>query len=323
MKKQLKVFAGSACLALAVVPAMATDVFPTKPIRIVVAAGAGGDLDITTRIVAEKMGEMLGQTVLVENRPGAETLVGTRYVKQAAADGYTLLANADGFTAGPSLRDNSGYDPLSDFTGVGMMLRAAQVMYIGADKSYSSVSDFTEHARKNPGLVTYAHGGVGTPMHLSGMQFVHKAEVDVVPVPYNGSAAAYPDVASGRVDTIFAGYGGGAAYMQAGKMRPLGVTGDDRMAMLPDVPTMKEQGVDLSYYYWLGLMAPSGTPELALERLSQALKYALESKEVLDNYQAKGAEAQWLTPSQFNEFLAQEVEKTRLTVQALELTNKK
>lgn len=254
------------------------------------------------------MSEALGQSVLVENRPGAETLVGTRYVKQAKPDGYTLLAQADGFTAGPTLRDNSGYDPLKDFAGIGLMLRAGQVMYVGADAPFTSASDFIAQAKSEPGRVTYAHGGVGTPMHLSGMQFVYKTGTDVVAVPYNGSAAAYPDVAAGRVDTIFAGYAGGASYMQAGKMRPLGVTGEARLSVLPDVPTLKEQDIDLVYHYWLGLLAPAGTPDKAIESLSAALKHALQSEAVLENYRVTGSEAMWMPPGQFNEFLAKEVD---------------
>lgn len=300
----------------------ASESFPSKPIRIVVPSGAGGALDIITRIVADKMGEKLKQTVIVENRNGAEAQIGTRYVKNARADGYTILAQAEGFTATPLLRPGAGYEPIKDFTGIGMMLRAPQLMYVGSGEPAQTVRQFIERAKTSPGQLTYAHAGLGTPMHLSGAQFIHKTGIDVVAVPYNGSALSYPDVSSGRVNTIFAGYSGGISYLKLGKMRPLGVTGEKRMPALPDVPTLKEQGIDFTYYYWLGLVAPAGTPDDAIQKLYEGLKYAVASKEMKKRYEVEGAENLELSPDQFNTYLKNEAAENVKLIQTVKENQK-
>jgi len=299
-----------------------SETYPVKPVRIVVPAGAGGALDITTRVVAEKMSEYLGKPITVENRPGGELLVGTRYVLGAKHDGYTLLAQADGFTAVPSLRNDAGYDPMKDFTGIGLMLRAAQVMYTASGSPFNSAKEYVSMAAADPSRLSFAHGGRGSPMHLSGIQFVYKTGLNIIEVPYNGTAAAYPDIAAGRVDMMFGGYDSGISYIQSKKMKALAVTGDMRLATMPNVPTLKEQGVDLSYYFWLGLFAPSGTPPQAIQRLSEALQYALKQKDVLERYKTSGAEVVNLSPDQFKAFLKNEVSHVENVVDALKIEKK-
>src|SRR5437870_3513691 len=146
--------------------ASAAEPYPTRPVRIVVPTAAGGATDITTRLVAQKMSEKLGQPVIVDNRPGGETLLGTRLVKSAPADGYTILAQASTFTALPALKLDPSYDPLKDFTAIGPMLRAPQIMYVGADQPDRTVAEFIARAKANPGKLSYAHGGVGSPLHI-------------------------------------------------------------------------------------------------------------------------------------------------------------
>jgi tripartite-type tricarboxylate transporter receptor subunit TctC len=172
------------------------------------------------------------------------------------------------------------------------------------------VADFVARAKANPGKLNYAHGGLGSPLHLGAAQFVSQTGIDVPAVPYKGSGAALPDVASGRVEVLFAGYSGGAPYLQGGKLKPLGVTGTQRLAALPDVPTFKEQGVAFTYYFWLGLLAPAGTPKEAVQKLAEALKYATSSKELTERFRAEGSEPMPASPEEFNAYLAKEVADT-------------
>jgi tripartite-type tricarboxylate transporter receptor subunit TctC len=298
-------------LALAAAPAaVLADAFPGKPIRIIVPSASGGALDITTRLVALKMGEKLGQTVIVDNRPGGDTLLGTRMAKDAPADGYTLLAQANGFTALPALKLDPGYDPIRNFTAIGPMLRAAQVLWTSTGEPDRSVPDFIARAKAQPGKLTYAHGGLGSPLHLAAAQFVHQTGVDVPAVPYKGTGAALPDVAAGRVDVLFAAYAGGAPYLQSGKLKALGVTGTQRLAALPNVPTFKEQGVAFTYYFWLGLLAPAGTPKDVVQKLADALNYATSSKDLVERFRAEGSEPMPATPEEFNAYLVKEAAET-------------
>src|SRR5690606_23699052 len=145
-----------------------------------------------------------------------------------------------------SLRNDAGYDPLKDFKGIGLMLRAAQVMYTTTGSSFNSAKEYVAKASAEPGRLSFAHGGRGSPMHLSGIQFVYKTGLNIIEVPYNGTAAAYPDIAAGRVDMMFGGYDSGISYIRSNKMKALAVTGDKRLDTLPGVPTLKEQGIDLS-----------------------------------------------------------------------------
>ena len=273
-------------------------------------AAPGGALDITTRLVAQKMSEKLGQPIVVDNRPGGDTLLGTRLAKDALPDGYTILAQANGFTALPALKLEPGYDPIKNFTAIGPMLRSAQVMWTSTAAPDQATPDFIARAKANPGKLTYAHGGLGSPLHLGAAEFVYQLGIDVPGVPYKGSGAALPDVAAGRVDVLFAGYAGGAPYLQGGKLKALGVTGSQRLAALPNVPTFKEQGVDFTYYFWLGLLAPAGTPKDIVQKLADALKYAVESKELTERFRAEGSEPMSSSPEEFNAYLAKETAET-------------
>lgn len=286
--------------------ACAADPFPSKPVRIVVPSSPGGALDITTRLVAQKMSEKLGQSVIVDNRAGGDTLLGTRLVKAAAPDGYTILAQANGFAAMPAIKTDPGFDPLKDFVAIGTMLRSPLVMYVGSDQPDHSVRELIARAKANPGRLSYAHGGVASPPHSSAAQFVQQTGIDVLVVPYKGVGNALPDVAAGRVTMIVAGYSGGLPYIQSGKLRPLAVTGTKRIPALPNVPTWQEQGVNFSYSLWLGLLAPAGTPKDVVHRLAEALKYATGSREINERLRAEGLEAMPASPDEFQDQLAKE-----------------
>ncbi|AHG64118.1 Bug family tripartite tricarboxylate transporter substrate binding protein [Advenella mimigardefordensis] len=283
----------------------ATD-FPTKPIRIVVPAAPGGALDLTTRLVAEKMSEDLGQTIIVDNRPGAGSLIGTRYVKTAKADGYTLLSQANGFTLLPQTKINPGYDPAKDFTGIGFMTRSPLVIETSTTQPEGTLQDFMARVKANPGQLSYGHGGVSTPIHLAAASFLHKTGLNMLSVPYKGNGPVLLDVIGNRLHLVFDGYISSAPFIGNGQLRPLAVTSDKRMESLKDVPTLKEQGVDFSYTLWLGLLAPSGVPNEVVNRLSQSLKYALESKELNKRFIEEGSDPTFVTPAFFTDYYKNE-----------------
>jgi tripartite-type tricarboxylate transporter receptor subunit TctC len=294
----------AAALALGATSA-AADAFPSKPIRIIVPSAPGGALDVTTRLVAQKMSETLGQSVIVDNRAGGDTLIGTRQAKDAAADGYTILAQANGFVTLPAVKRDPGYDPLKDFTPIGLMLRAPMVMYVGADQPDRTLSDFVARAKSHK--LTYATGSVGGPTHVAAAMFLQAAGLNVTLIPYKGAGPAMTDVISGRVDMIFDGYMSSSGQLKSGRLRPLAVTSATRVGPLPGVPTFQEQGMDFNYSLWLGLVAKSGTPKEVIQRLSDALGYALNSKDLNARFQAEGSDPSFVTPEEFGRYLKNEM----------------
>ncbi|MDF3836702.1 tripartite tricarboxylate transporter substrate binding protein [Cupriavidus basilensis] len=295
----------------------AAEPFPSKPVRIIVPAAAGGSLDIIARLVAQKMGEKLGQTVIVENRAGGDTLVATRYVKDTPADGYTLLAQANGFTILPSLKQDAGYDPLKDFTAIGLMARSPMIMLVSANDPSRNVKEFIVRAKSDK--LSFASGGVGGPPHMAAAMFLRMQGLELTNVPYKGNSLALPDVVAGRVTTIFDGYTSCVAYLKSGKLRPLAVTSATRNGPLPDVPTFKEQGIDYEYTLWMGLLARAGTPKEIVGRLSESLQYATSSKDLIDRLVSEGADPSFVTPEAFNKYLAAEVPQMEKLVMELKL----
>ena len=299
--------------------AFAADPFPSKPVHIIVAAAAGGGLDITTRLIAQKMEAFLHQSVVVENRAGAETMLGTRYVKEQPADGYTILAQANGFSVLPAMKLDPGFDPLKDFTGVGLMLKAPMVTEVGTSQPEKTLADIIVHAKAEPGKLTFGTGGSGTPQQLSAAAFHLKAGLSMTQVAYKGAGPTLPDVAGGRLNMVNDMYVSSAPYFKGGTIRPVAVTGAHRIGPLPDVPTYKEQGVDLEFYVWLGLMAPAGTPKEAIQKLSDALHYATADKDLKARFDAEGSELGRESPEEFNAFLRKDVEEGAKTVAALKI----
>jgi tripartite-type tricarboxylate transporter receptor subunit TctC len=237
--------------------AAAADPFPTKPVRIMVNTVPGGLTDVVTRLVAERMSEKLGQQVIVENRAGADGLVGIRAVKAAPGDGYTLLGAAWTIAIQPSVKQDPGYDLLQDFAPFGPLVRSALVVVVGPGQPDKTLGEFVARAKANPNKLSYASAGVGTTTHVGAALFLQQSGLNLLHVPYKGNAAAMPDVMSGRVDMIFEAFGSGASKLKAGTLRGLAVTSTRRLPALPQLPTVAEQGFpNFSYYLWLGLFAP-------------------------------------------------------------------
>jgi len=290
--------------------AHADEPFPAKPIRIIVNSAPGALLDATTRAVAQKMAENLGQPVIVENNAGAAGMLGIRQVKNAPADGYTLLTAANTIAQLPALRREPGYE-LKDFTGIGMMNRAPLLMVGPPAQPDKTLAELIARAKATPDNLEYASAGIGTSTHMAAALFLHQTGVRMLHVPYKGNAAAMPDVVGGRVNFIFDGANSSIPLVREGKLRAFGVTSPKRMAGLPEVPTLAEQGLaNYSFFVYMGLLARAGTPKPVLQRLAQALRHAQASDAVRERFTRDGAEAGTLSPEEFTEFLRQDHQRT-------------
>jgi tripartite-type tricarboxylate transporter receptor subunit TctC len=294
--------------------ASAAEEFPARPVRIVVAAAPGGLVDISTRLVAQKMAEKLGQPVVVDNRAGADTLLGVRFVKGAPADGYTVLATSNSIASQPAFKLDPGYDLARDFQGVGVVVRSPWMLVMSPGQPDKDLADFTARAKARPGELSFASGGVGTTPFVVAESFLQSAGLQLLHVPYKGNGAALTDVMSGRVTMIFDGASSSAGKIRGGQLKALGVTSTQRLAAFPEIRTIAEQGLpNFSSYVSIGLLVPSGTTKEAVDKLAAALLSATSNKEVRARFEADGAEVVTMTPAEYTESLKREVvEMTKL-----------
>jgi tripartite-type tricarboxylate transporter receptor subunit TctC len=296
-----------ACTLGAATPAWAADAFPSRPVHIVVATAPGGWGDTTMRLVAIKMSEKLGQPIVIDNRPGADSLVGIRHVKSSAPDGYTLLSTGATIMLQPVVKKDPGYELLKDFTGVGSTARSPAVLVVPTSSPASSLSEFVKLAKDDPSRMSFGSAGVGSATHIPAEMFMQKAGVKMLHVPYKGNGAGMADLMSGRVSMMFDAYSSSVGSLKGGRLKALGVTSDTRLRALPEVPTFAEQGFPgLSYYYWLGLFAPAGTPPEVVQRLSAALRDALADPALSHRLQSEGTEPMVMSPAEFNAYLRTE-----------------
>lgn len=244
--------------------------YPIKPVRLVVPYAAGGGVDTVARAVAQQLGENLGQPVLVENRPGANSVIGTEYVAKSPADGYTLLVTLVSHYAMPFLSRNVRYDPVRDFTPVTIIGKAPQAMFVNPSTGITSVKELIDYAKKNPGKVSYATSGAGTSQHLGGELLNHAAGIDMTHVPYKGGAPALTDVVGGQIPVGILIYSNIRQHVAAGRLRALAVLESSRAKAAPDVPTVAEAGVNGFAVpdTWIGIMGPAGLPREVLSRLN-------------------------------------------------------
>lgn len=281
-RRQLLTTACVAALGLATPTAFAqaTTDYPQSAVSMVVGWAAGGPADTVARLVAAEMSKHLGQSVVVENKGGAGGNIGSVAAARAKPDGYTImLATVASHGLNAALYDNIGYDPIKDFAPVGLISTSPSTMLVPIDSPFKTVQDYIEQARAKPGELTYASGGIGSSQHLAGASFKTRTGVDILHVPFKGTAPALTDVMAGRIDMIITT--GALSPIGSGKVRPLAVTSRQRIAALPDVPTFHEAGVkDFYMESWYGLVAPAGTPRPVLEKLNQALAKSLQNPEL-------------------------------------------
>ena len=254
--------------------------YPDKPVQVIVALPAGGSVDMVARVLGQKMADQLGQPFVIDNRAGASGQIGVPAVARAAPDGYTLMVSPASFlTTNKSIFKTLPYDPETDFAPVAKLVNQAMVLVVRDKSRYAKVADVLAAAKAAPGKLSYASSGDGSPQHLAGLMFESRAAVRMLHVPYKGGAPAITDLLAGVVDMVLAPMPEALPHIKAGKLHPVGVLSEQRSAILPDVPTMKESGIErLVLSAWIGLLAPAKTPQPIIDRLQQAARAALQGE---------------------------------------------
>ena len=264
----------------------AAQTFPEKPVRIVVPFPPGGGNDIIVRAMVDDMSKNLGQQVVVDNKPGAGTVIGNEIVARAPPDGYTVLIASFAFAVIPSFGQKLGYDHHKGFTPITLIGRSPNIVIVPPDRPFKTMTELTAMARANPGKLNYGSFGNGTSGHLAPELFKMMAKVDILHVPYRGTGQAIQDLLGGRLDMMFATVSGGAAHVRSGKLRALAVTAATRSPAYPDVPTIAESGVPgFAADTWYGILGPAGLPAPIVARLHAAFKAAAET----EGFKAKAA----------------------------------
>ena len=266
----------SAMVALAVTPARAE--YPDKIIKIIVPFSSGGGTDIIARTLAQEISSDLGKPVIIENKPGAGTVIGTQVVATSAADGYTLLLASFAHAVNPSLNSKLPFDPHKDFAAVSLIARSLNIVVVNPASKIKSIADLIAEAKANPGKLNYGTFGTGTSAHLAGELFKSMANVNLTTVAYRGAAPAITDLLGGQIDVIFTTVASAASLVGGGQLRALAVTTAQRSPAFPDLPTVAEGGVSgYAAESWYGLYAPAKTPAPIIERLNRAVAKAIQS----------------------------------------------
>lgn len=285
--------------------------YPSKPIRVIVGFAPGGSADITARTVGQKMSELLGQSVVVDNRSGASGIIGTELVARATPDGYTLLeATMTTHGIGPNLYRKLPYDPIRSFEPVVLMVRIPLVMFAHSSVAGTNLKEVVALLKTNPGKYRYASAGNGSPPHLAAELFKLKMGVDLVHVPYKGTGAALPEVVAGQVHFMIDGPPPFLGYVKTGRLRALAAANPKRLAQLPDVPTFAEAGVSgMEAGLWYGMLAPKGTPRVVIERLNATINKALQQADVRERFAASSVEIVGGTPKECGRYIASEIKR--------------
>jgi tripartite-type tricarboxylate transporter receptor subunit TctC len=297
-------YAGSA-------PGQAAGSYPQRPLRIIVPLAPGGNVDLVVRAIAPQLAEGLGQQVVVENRPGASSLVGTQFVAKVTPDGYTLLAVANTFATVPALIANPGYDPLRDFTGISLTCLVPQVLVTNPALPVRTVRDLIALAKARPGELSYATSGAGGTGHMAAELFSRQVGVKMLHVPYKGNSQALIDVLSGQVMLMFDQVSTSASYIRAGKLRALAVTSRSRSPLFPELPTIDQSGApgyeDITFN---GLVAPAGTPREILARLNAEVAKVVRNPGLRNRFIERGVElTSSASPEEFTAYIKAEADK--------------
>ncbi len=282
--------------------------YPSRPIKLVVPHGPGGVADIVSRIFADYLGRELGQTVVVENKAGASTMIGAEYVAKAPADGYTLLmASVTTLSINPSIYPNITYDPERDFSPVSMVASLPFYLIVSPTLKVQNVHDLIALARAQPGKLNYSSPGSGTSPHLVGALFASIANIDVVHVPYKTTSSAEVDINAGRIHFAFTG--SGMPAIKANRVRGIGITSAERTSAMPELPTLMEQGLAVDASVWNGIVAPAGTPQPVIDKLATALAKIARMKEVREKVGNHSGITVGNTPQEFKLLIKSEAQR--------------
>ena len=300
----------------AAAPSRAQD-YPSHPVKMIVPFGAGGPTDIFTRLLAEELRKALKEPFVMENRPGAGTIIGTEAAAKSPPDGYTLLMISATQTTTETLVPNKSFKLMRDFVPVASLLNSELVMVVHPSVSVNTVKDFIALAKSKPGALNYASSGVGSNYHMAGELFKNLTGTDILHVPYKGSSGARNDIISGQIEMMFDSVPSMAPMIQAGRVKALGTTGKVRSAILPDIPTLSEDGVPgYEATIWIGVMAPAGTPQPIVTLLSSEINKILARADVIEAWRKQGATAMSMTPDQFGEYVQSEIDKWARVIKA-------
>ena len=284
--------------------------YPTRPVKIIVPFATGGPADNYARFMAQRLQDSLGQTFVVDNKPGAGSVIGTDLAAKAAPDGYTLLLMSNTQTVNETLIPNKPYGLMKDFVGVAPINYSDLVLVVNPTKGLNTLADVIRVAKAQPGKLNYASSGPGTPYHMAGELFKSMAKIDMVHVPYKGSSGARTDVLGGQVDMMFDAVTTMTEQVKAGKVKAVGATGKVRSDVLPDVPTLNEAGVPgYEATIWLGIMAPKGTPKAVVDKLNEAVSKISSQTDIKQQWAKQGAVPLVMNPVAFDKYLQDDIAK--------------
>jgi tripartite-type tricarboxylate transporter receptor subunit TctC len=292
--------------------------YPQKPVRLIVGVPPGGTTDVVARLVGQKLGEQIGQQVVIDNRGGAGGNIGAEVVAKAPPDGYTLfLATIGTMTINPSLYKKMPFDTLRDFAAISQLTSMPQLLVVHPSVPVKSVKELISYAKSRPGQLNFASGGSGTAIHLAGELFKTMANVDMVHIAYKGGGPAMTDLLGGQVSLMFDQILTALPHVQSGRLRALAVTTEKRSQAAPQIPTISEAALPgYAVTTWHGLLAPAGTPRDIVHRLSTETAKALQSVEIRDRFATQGVEPVSSTPEQFAAMMKSELEKWRKVIAA-------
>ena len=313
----LRAVCGALALWLACAGAALAQAYPSRPIRLVVPQSPGGSTDQVARPLARQLGEMLGQPVVVDNRAGAGSVIGTDIVAKAAPDGYTLLLVAASFTIGPSMYKRLPFDPERDFAPITLVSAFPNILVVHPSLPVTSVSELISYLRKNPGKANYSSSGMGTGTHLSMELLKHLTGIDLLHIPYKGGALSVNALLAGEVQVTLATISTALPHVKSGRLRALAVTSLERVSALPEVPTLAESGVPgYEYSSWIGLLAPAKTPRAVIEKLGAEAARAARTPEMRSIHALEGAEPVGNSPDEFASQIRAELSRWQKLVDA-------
>jgi len=295
--------------------------YPSKPVRLIVPFPAGGATDLFARSLSQKLGERLGQSVVVDNKPGAGGTLGADLAAKAPADGYTLLLSTTStHSIGPNLNPKIPYDAMRDFTPIGQVGNAPSIMLVPNSSPAKTVKEWIDHARQNPGRLNYASSGNGTIVQLTAELFKSQANLFVVHIPYKGTALAIPDLVTGKIDVLFDSLPTGLPHVRDGRLRALGVTSAKRTPLAPDLPPISDVLPGYESTTWFGLFGPRGLPSDVVARVNAAANQVLQDPEVVDRLTRLGIEPVGGSPAQFTAMLTSELAKWKKIINERKIT---
>jgi tripartite-type tricarboxylate transporter receptor subunit TctC len=310
-------FASAVLAVCAFASSASAQTYPSRPVRIIVPFAAGGPADNYARFLAQRLQEALGQSFVVDDKPGAGSVIGTDLVAKSPADGYTLLLMSNTHTVNETLLANKPFALTRDFAGIAPINYSDLVLVAHPSVQASNIRELLAVAKAQPGKINYASSGPGTPYHMAGELFKSMAGVYLVHIPYRGSSGARTDVMGGQVDLMFDAVTTMAEVVKSGKVKAIATTGLQRSSVLPDVPTVHESGVpNYEATIWLGLMAPKGTPRAIIDRLNEVVSKIASQPDVRQQWGRQGATPMVMTPAAFDKYIQDDIAKWARVIQS-------